>query len=48
MEFYSSLELGAHRKYYPKSMDGDPHAIEGFFRNGINWMFSKRHRFQEF
>ena len=44
MEFYTSLELGANGRCYPKSMDQVPHAIEGF-RNGINWMFSKRHGF---
>ena len=44
MEFYTSLELGANGRCYPKSMDRVPHAIEGF-RNGINWMFSKRHGF---
>ncbi len=45
MEFYTSLELGASGRCYPKSMDRVPHAIEGF-RNGINWMFSKRHGFR--
>ena len=44
MESYTSLELGANGRCYPKSMDRVPHAIEGF-RNGINWMFSKRHGF---
>ena len=33
MEFYTSSELGANGRCYPKSMDRVPHAIEGF-RNG--------------
>ena len=45
MEFYTSLELGSQWKMLPKVVwFGIAHAIEGF-RNGINWMFSKRHGF---
>ena len=44
MEFYTSLELGANGRCYRKSMNKVPHAIEDF-RNGLNWMFSKRYPF---
>ena len=38
------LRTGCQWKMLPKEYEWVPHAIEGF-RNGINWMFSKRHGF---